>query len=89
MDAQALIQALDATGIEYRGYSGRGMYGKECVGVVVSDIGEAMRVATEIAIYAPEISYEFVQGVHVDDMGRDIILYWRRAKLTTVIEDEE
>lgn len=47
-------------------YSGRGMYGKTCVGIVGDD-------ATEII---EETSARGLRGSRTDGMGRQVIVYW-------------
>ena len=64
----------------YISYSGRGMYGKQCVGVT-GDIGDVIRFILEVvpAIddYAADGTYrEEWFNVRSDDFGRDTIFYW-------------
>lgn len=47
-------------------YSGRGMYGKSCVGIVCSDPNECLEVAGAHGI----------RGGVVDSMGLSFIVYW-------------
>jgi hypothetical protein len=71
---QDLIDALENSGYEWRAYSGRGMYGAQCVGVIVEDdsiLWQMARDLIDIEIAAPR----------TDSMGRDIILYWPRFKI--------
>lgn len=71
-DAQDIRDALSLLGYEPRSYSGRGMYGKECVAVDVewsSDewtIGQALALRFGQTTPAPDS----------DSMGRGKILYW-------------
>lgn len=66
-----LIDALESAGYEPRPYSGRGMYGKDCVAVsgqfispfkVGQDIGEGFGAPRE------------------DSLGKGIVLYWPSYK---------
>lgn len=50
----------------YSNYSGRGMYGKECVGIVTSDEDAVIKAATRRGI----------TGAVVDSLGHDAIVYW-------------
>jgi len=59
-----IIEQLAEAGLEPRAYSGRGMYGKECVGVALDGIGDG--TAQQIVGSAPR----------TDSLGRRIIAYW-------------
>lgn len=68
----------------YKDYSGRGMYGRTCVGVVCSSgIALASAVMEEIAANyigdddfdMNEVAYAFSKGSE-DSMGRDTIVYF-------------
>lgn len=47
-------------------YSGRGMFGKRCVGVTVSDLTNALMIAGKVGLPKP----------NWDNMGLDMIIYW-------------
>ena len=57
----------------YEGYSGRGMYGGECFGVVVPsrEYIQAVEAAASRGLY----------GAKVDQMGCDMIVYWPRPRI--------
>ena len=58
-------------GWEFRSnYSGRGMYGETCVGVVCPSASECIE----------EASLRGIRGASVDNMGRDFIVYWPNIK---------
>jgi hypothetical protein len=81
MDFQKL---LEDAGLTPRSYSGRGMYGKECLGVD-TDRSE-MRVAAELIRAVIETKEEFddslyelagiLEDTQTDSMGMGIIMYW-------------
>lgn len=54
MDGAKLIELSEAAGFETRRYSGRAMFGRECVGVVVSH-REVLRVGAALARQAAAI----------------------------------
>lgn len=58
-----------------RSYSGRGMYGKSCVGIVVSDLSEVFKLGQELS------EYHF-PTLKSDSMGLDMIVYWPYLHLT-------
>lgn len=72
-DALERIKELaDSYGNLYEKYSGRGMFGAHCVGIVTDNpsavIGAAMRSG--------------IEGHRRDSMGRDAIVYWPDIQMT-------
>ena len=63
MTSEELIQRIEAAGFKPRSYSGRGMYGKECVGVSVNARSEGD-------------ADELPRGNSVDSLGMGQIWYW-------------
>ena len=60
-------EVADAVGGElYRDYSGRGMFGAKCLGIVHAD----PRAVIE------EAAARGLRGASQDSMGRDFIVYW-------------
>jgi len=86
MDSQKLVDLLEDAGLETRSYSGRGMYGKECVAFTVSEgelIGSIASVVEVCAVnYELETVSEFVKTLKrasTDQMGRDgVVVYFPR-----------
>jgi len=78
-----LKQAIDAIQDgELRSYSGRGMYGSECVGLVVNHIAEFTIIVAQAAVFAEmnEEGEDFVLevgDVEMDSMGKGMVFYWR------------
>jgi hypothetical protein len=62
MDADKLIAKIEATGRKARSYSGRGMFGKRCVGV-----------STRPYDYGSDLPN---QGQRRDSLGLGEIIYW-------------
>lgn len=79
---ERLIDVLSAAGYDYREYSGRGMFGKQCVGVDVSDLRDLMGLLAEISKIDPEFTAMLIQDAQFDDMGRGMIIYWPKASIT-------
>jgi hypothetical protein len=71
IEAQHLIDAIEDAGFEAQAYSGRGMSGKQCVGVVVEGDDDLWEIAQDFAISGLEI-----QAPRTDSLGLDTILYW-------------
>jgi hypothetical protein len=68
-------------GFEVRRYSGRGMYGKECVGIEIDGgIGELFATVLETCHkqdgYMVEDLAEAFRGMRTDSMGRGTIVYF-------------
>lgn len=90
MGAQALIDLLYDAGLEVReDYSGRGMYGKTCVGFVVENGAELRTVAELVGNEEDEYTRaELVilfRQARTDSMGRDsTIVYFPRVRLEDV-----
>lgn len=69
---------LENEGYETRAYSGRGMYGRECLAITVRN---PIQVAQDIgwkAARTPES--DFPQQVRTDSMGLDYVIYWPNEK---------
>lgn len=65
-DLEKIEGIAEELGTETRSYSGRGMFGKECVGITVFDPYQVVYLARDFDLGIPE----------VDNMGRDYIVYW-------------
>lgn len=71
MDPITLIRALETAGFEPMSYSGRGMYGRQCVGVSAEspfEVGVALGLA--LGEEARDLR------VASDTLGRDTVLYF-------------
>lgn len=66
----------------YNGYSGRGMYGKKCVGITGQTegcrfvIAEVIKEAHNTKDADFEELVDTILNFSQDSMGRDVILYW-------------
>jgi hypothetical protein len=79
-----VVEAVEEAGYEVRSYSGRGMYGKECLGVECDDpvkfmlelaigLAETCEDAGEVADFL-----EMLRDPQTDSMGLGSIIYWPR-----------
>lgn len=68
MTAQEFIEMLEECGFDPQSYSGRGMYGKECVSVRDATVWEVGRMLPHDATGIPE--------PHTDSLGTGIVIYW-------------
>lgn len=83
IEHQEQLQAIKETAEEiggkvYEGYSGRGMYGKECMGITCEDSGECIEVAAQHGL----------RGASVDSLGRKYIVYWRSIPCKSETSDD-
>lgn len=89
---RALVaEALDNAGLDEdairTGYSGRGMYGEMCFGVVVPGFNQAARFLVELATLMvdhdePGTAGELADAMRSDNMGMDMIFYFPGWELT-------
>ena len=84
MDAITLKQLIEDAGYETRSYSGRGMYGAECLAFIAEDGRELYAVASIVSQVVSHKDRENLAGqfagVRTDSMGRDsIIVYFPRV----------
>ena len=75
--------ALKSAGLEPRSYSGRGMFGKECVGAICGESTLAILDVIEEAIGEnddPDATLDLIKELRrfrTDSMGRtSMIMYW-------------
>lgn len=77
----------------YKGYSGRGMYGRKCLGIVTDDEwGTALEVAKwlfENYEKDAEDILEELSDSRVDSLGRNIIIYFPGIEIDEDDEEEE
>ena len=86
----------DAEDVNIRNdYSGRGMYGRRCVGITgrkadcMTVIGEVIKLAHSESAHNDELDFDsavdLLMSFDQDSMGYDVILYWEDIQA----EDEE
>jgi hypothetical protein len=61
-----LQKKLEAAGIKTRSYSGRGMFGAECLAATAKRVEDVYAVIPASAI----------RGARTDSMGFDVVVYW-------------
>ena len=86
MTSEQLIEVLEDADLELRSYSGRAMYGKECVAftcepdALIGIIAETIHEASQN--YQPEQVGELVQAMkraRTDELGRSVVVYFPRV----------
>lgn len=83
MEMKSILQELaEDNGLDCRSYSGRGMYGKTCLGIDC-ELGELLTLALELGALTAEpgpiggaARTLRLDRVSTDSMGRGTIYYW-------------
>ena len=72
-----LIEIAESADLNVRSYSGRGMYGKECVGITGSTLQHVLAdlVLAEFDFDKEDLAY-LIRAARTDNMGMDTIVYW-------------
>lgn len=76
---QEIVEGSFVDGSLRASYSGRGMYGDGCFGVICDSPAEAMgRIVFELCVnfQREDLAEELLDGMQTDSMGRGAILYW-------------
>jgi hypothetical protein len=80
---KVLVDLIICAGYSVRSYSGRSMYGKECLGVTCDDTHKLIVDVIEQAIEEDngensviEDTLEVMKDSRTDSMGRSSIIYW-------------
>lgn len=81
MENEAILRIIECAGYTARSYSGRGMYGRSCLGVVASNVLEMFAdMLNEVDGSADEdevlVVADLMRAAVTDSMGRDTIVYW-------------
>ncbi len=81
-----LVRAMECVGDGPRSYSGRGMYGKKCVGIVTDDPSDCvLAIVRELMDDCGDIDelrdlVGYLDNSSQDSMGRSAIVYWPRIE---------
>ena len=78
MTAQRLLELIELAGYEYCSYSGRGMFGVSCVGVVCDSVQSLM---SDLMHVCEREDIEALFQYRTDDMGKSTIIYWHSVTL--------
>lgn len=69
-------------------YSGRGMFGKECLGIDMPSMTAAFNLALEIGIDCSATAQKF-KNPKFDNMGLGIVVYWPNIAVPQSVTDAE
>lgn len=95
MDAKKLVELAEYAGLDARSYSGRGMYGDECVAITCDDpldcILDLINACVEMTNDVDEIAecIEDLRNPRTDSMGLSSVVYWPRIKWEGMDEDKD
>lgn len=90
MDAKKLVMAVRNAGYEARSYSGRGMYGRTCVGITIERGTSAFTVGIHVAAELGEDAHEAARlSTAHDNLGLDTILYFPMVDWPKDVPDED
>lgn len=86
-----LKKLVDGTEYHLRSYSGRGMYGAECVGVVADDLqtffGDVIE-SSPVDLDRWHLGF-LLKNARTDGMGRQTIIYWPELEWNGEMYGEE
>ena len=83
-DIQGLLTDID--GADLRSYSGRGMYGKQCLGIDMESMADAVRFALMVEDEDLTVA---LSNPCFDSMGLGIIVYFPNVEAPEGIDDED
>ena len=78
--ADRLRAIIDIVGYDTCSYSGRGMYGKECIGIVTDEPVRAVLSGLIRECANVDEAADIVVGHRTDNMGLSTIIYWPRCQ---------
>ncbi len=90
-----LQQIIEDAGFDCRSYSGRGMYGKNCLGVVIGEFNQFLSgifdsvARSEDPQATADILSNAFRSMRQDSMGYDIIVYFPYEEYSEEFEDSE
>lgn len=68
-------------------YSGRAMYGADCLGFVYDDLGEVFEFVAALSAIVEDDSWSTT--ARQDSMGRSSIVYWPGVQVINITEEDE
>jgi hypothetical protein len=101
--AKELCEAMSECGLKYRSYSGRGMYGKECVGFTTGyglsnrvelafgyELSDCVELALTLKVtFDDDTIIKLFRHARTDSMGQSTIIYFPRVEWDTSISEPD
>lgn len=75
--------------IEPRAYSGRGMFGRSCLGLPVNDLRQAVQFLVALGQEDADLAGDLAGNLTTDSLGYGTIVYFPRFEWKGEDEDEE
>lgn len=77
---------LEWAGYKVQSYSGRGMFGKQCLAIVTKDnLAEVLLRCVQFG--APNNIQKIIPSASSDNMGRSTVYYWPNEKYEESIDE--
>lgn len=71
-----MLQTLMDAGYEPRAYSGRGMYGRQCISVTTGERVHSVLADIIACCEDVDAASDMIRGASTDNMGLDHVIYW-------------
>lgn len=89
IDAELVVEAAERSDCHVRGsYSGRGMYGDTCFGIVHPGGAELAKFFMALAERDADLAWELADRMSADSMGYDTITYFRGYGLDGEVDED-
>jgi hypothetical protein len=86
--AEVIRDIAHNEGLRFDSYSGRGMYGTECLSIVASrDMDFLAKFIFALTQEDEGLAEKFTYGIHSDSMGYDTVIYW--PGITPIASDDD
>lgn len=92
INATELIGTMKNLDLHVRSYSGRNMFGKQCVGFTTdNEIYDCVQLALELRSggVEPDDNLKLFRGATIDSMGRSTIVYFPRIEWPEDRQDDD
>ena len=87
MTSEKFLELIDNAGLTARSYSGRGMYGEECVAITTGGDNGSSEHAVVAVLIMEAVSdgcgdemTKLMKSTRTDSMGRNSVMYWPTMK---------
>jgi hypothetical protein len=89
VDREAVEEACATMGAAITEYSGRAMYGRECLAFVIDGIEELVQVFVFLADRNHFAARKLADALSTDDMGRRIVAYFPPISFAGFTESDD
>lgn len=92
LSPQTVFEAFHDADLEPYSYSGRAMYGRQCIAITVDDTFSGIALVLEVLADAGEDTggiVDLISNTRQDSMGLSVVLYWPDLEWSTEFDEEE